>query len=281
MKKFALITALAIALVACTTPVGTQPPFVFSEKEGEVMLTDLVGLDFSLVCSIDGAEKKCGLVFKNFHEQYESGYCGYNVCSWGREVPGFLNASILSIQVKDENTGEVKPLISYFQEEITYLKGDSYVPSAMALNTGAPITEITLNGFYHGNEWIKRDTTIAICDTLFADKNGKLDFSVLDGWGNKIRLTMDLGAVLKRNDASTLDSRQAYKNHSAYLEFYWSVDTGLLTVDAIKKEFSQYRSELTKRDGQFLFVSPIQDELIRNGGFNKNTFSIPVVIYGN
>lgn len=93
-----------------------------------------------------------------------------NGCSSSINLSGFKNASILSIQVKNENTGNVQPLISYFQDVKTYIAGDTYVPSVMTIisDDKKKRSEISLNGFYEGDNWVSlaHDTTISIGDTL-------------------------------------------------------------------------------------------------------------------
>lgn len=65
MKFKFLLSIFAFFMVACN-PGNYGTYYSFDEKKGEVMLTDLYGLEFSLACSFDGISKKCGVVFSDF-----------------------------------------------------------------------------------------------------------------------------------------------------------------------------------------------------------------------
>ena len=305
-NKTLLLTVLfAAALLASCGETGGGAHYEFVEKSNEVMLTDLRGLVFKPVCSVNGEEKKCGVIFSDFVNE---GSISYNVNpqqspSWLVYVPGFKNASILSIQVKNENSGEVKPLVSYKQNDFPYMKGSTYVPSVMELHAVNPPTEYTQSGYYEGDEWIERDTTISIGDTLFANEDGLLKFSVQDRSGNKASLEMNLGGVLENNDASTVKSQdvggfnsEAYKD-SNYTYYYWTADSGSVAFKALDINFEPRKPQnpaLTNSMGSvdattvpFLhfvfaddyFYSSYCDSLVLNGGINKKSLRVTVVDY--
>jgi hypothetical protein len=292
MRFKILLLNFALLLVSCTG--GDTVSYGFDEKKGEVMLTDLYGLNFSLLCCFDGNSKKCGVVFDDFAYERTSIYSRPDYSSRSYIFSGFKDASILSIQVKNENTGNVNPLISYFQDVNTYMAGDTYVPSAMALyaDKGKSRSEISFSGFYEGDDWVERDTTVSIGDTLFSNDEGRLDFSVIDRKGHKARLVMNLGAVLKNNDESSIQSIRVLEQGSSvpYVRYYWKADSGSVTFEPIDVNF-QYPKSVSHRDYgssyrdslnvPFLRLSNFSnsDELILNGGSNKSSIKIPVVNY--
>ena len=112
MKYNVLLLLVAVLLASCGDS-GGGTYYVLVEKTDEVLLTDLCGLVFKPVCSVNGKEKKCGAIFSDFRN--EEVHTDYNPSgtSWTIYIPAFKDASILSIQVKDENSGEAKPLLSY------------------------------------------------------------------------------------------------------------------------------------------------------------------------
>lgn len=295
---------LAAALLASCGETGGGAHYEFVEKSNEVMLTDLRGLVFKPVCSVNGEEKKCGVIFSDFVNEGSISYNGnpQQSPSWTVFIPGFKNASILSIQVKNENSGEVKPLVSYKQNDFPYMKGSTYVPSVMELHAVNQPTEYTQSGYYEGDEWIERDTTLSIGDTLFANEDGLLKFSVQDRSGNKASLEVNLGGVLENNDASTVKSQdvggfnsETYKD-SNYTYDYWKADSGSVVFKALDINFEPRKQKypdpvysLHSVDTtavpflRFIFAeyfySSYCDSLVLNGGINKKSLRVTVVDY--
>jgi hypothetical protein len=137
------------------------------------------------------------------------------------------------------------------------MKGDTYVPSVMNLNCAKDsVNAITLEGYYKGDEWIKRDTTIVIKDTIYADAAGKIIFSVSDGKKNRASLSIDLSKVLKRIDSAG----------------NWEVGSGMVVVEALDVNFETKNSL-----DPYLKVSPLPKKLILSGGVNDSPIVIPVV----
>lgn len=299
MYKALLLTSV-LFMTACYEG-GSVTYYSFDEKEGEVTLPDLYGIEFSLVCSVDGVSKKCGIVFYDFTDERVSSSCNVNGCTKSITKPGFKDASVLSIQVKNENSGEVQPLLSFFQDVDTYIAGDTYVPSAMSLKASAEKTrsKVALNGFYEGGVWVARDTVVLIGDTLFANDMGLLDFSVSDRRGNKARLAVNLGMVLGNNDAGTIDSVKTSIQGTSDLRTYycWRVDSAAVTVEPIDINFefpklpsnpyvSYYYSNETPakpflrlKTGYGSYSGYNWDPLIFEGGVNKSSIEILVVNY--
>ena len=290
--KFVYLLSVFAFLVACSEEGGVF--YVFDEKKREVMLTDLYGLKFSLLCRIDADSKKCGVVFDDFTYEKTEIHSSMMSSSWYYTLPGFKDASILSIQVKNENTGNAKPLISYFQDVNTYMAGDPYVPSATALyaDQGKPRSEISLTGFYEGDKWVEQDTTILIGDTLFSNDEGLLDFAVIDRNGHKARLVVDLGKMLKKNDGSSVKSMNVAEEGSSEtsVRYYWEADSGSVTFEPIDVNFQYPKSVWQNgygssysvpQDVPFLRLSnfPKSDGLILNGGVNESSVDITVVNY--
>ena len=300
MKYNALLLLVAVLLASCGDS-GGGASYVLVEKTDEVLLTDLRALVFKPVCSVNGKEKKCGAIFSDFmaeevHTVFGSPNSG---TSWTIYIPGFKDASILSIQVKDENSGEVKPLLSYKQGDIPYMKGNTYVPSVMELRAAIAPTEYKLSGYYDGDEWVERDTVISIRDTLFANKNGLLKFTVQDKVGNKATLEVDFGKVLENNEASTVKSQdvmgfdsETYKD-STYTYYYWVADSGSVSFKPLDVNFEplkpaphyvQYPPDTTTVPFLRLIFADqnsyrVYDSLVLNGGANKKPLRIMVVNY--
>ena len=259
MEKLAFILLSFLLFVACSTNSGDSYITTVNEKENEVLLTDLAGLEFALSCRVVAKSKSCGIVFSGFTlEESRISDCSPNTgCTYYKTISGFKDASLLSLQVKDENSGEMKPLISYFQGEVEFMKGDTYVPSVMNLNCAKDsVNAITLEGYYKGDEWIKRDTTIVIKDTIYADAAGKISFSVSDGKKNRASLSIDLSKVLKRIDSAG----------------NWEVGSGMVVVEALDVNFETKNSL-----DPYLKVSPLPNKLILSGGVNDSPIVIPVV----
>ena len=300
MKYNALLLLVAVLLASCGDS-GGGAHYFFVEKSNEVTLTDFRGLVFKPVCSVNGAEKKCGVIFSDFiaEEVLMPPTNPQESPSWDVYIPGFKDASILSIQVKDENSGEAKPLLSYKQGDIPYMKGNTYVPSVMELHATNPPREYTLSGYYDGDEWIERDTTISIGDTLFANKDGLLKFAVLDRAGNKASLEVDFGKLLENNDASTIKSQdvggfnsETYKD-SSYTYYYWEADSGSVSFKPLDINFEplkpaphyvQYPPDTTTVPFLRLIFADqnsyrVYDSLVLNGGANKKPLRIMVVNY--
>ena len=258
MKKLALLFSVSFLLAACSSG-GDVHYITMEEKENEVLLTDFSSIHFALRCRVDSKSKNCGIVFSGFTlEESRISDCSPNTgCTYYKTISGFKDASLLSLQVKDENSGEMKPLISYFQGEVEFMKGDTYVPSVMNLNCAKDsVNAITLEGYYKGDEWIKRDTTIVIKDTIYADAAGKISFSVSDGKKNRASLSIDLGKVLKNIDSAG----------------NWEVGSGMIVVEALDVNF-----ETKKSFDPYLKVSPLPNKLILSGGVNDSPIVIPVV----
>lgn len=298
MRNKVLLLLAAVLLASCGWP-ESSTSYAFDEKSNEVMLTDLFGLEFRPVCSVSGKEKKCGAVFYDFTVEFikTTSYMEYSTTDV--VIPGFKKASILSLQVKDENSGEVKPLLSYKQSDIPYTKGSTFVPSVMELRAETPPTEYTLSGYYEGDEWIEHDTTISIGDTLFANDDGLLKFSVQDRFGNKASLEVNFGKVLENNDAGTVMSRTVSGGVS-YTYDFWAADSGSIAFKALDINFEplkpkvsaymQYMGNSTDTTTMpFLrlvfppfykdFYHDDYDSLILNGGTNKKILEITVVDY--
>ena len=123
MRKKALLLLAAVVLASCSWP-DSSVYYTFNEKSGEVMLTDLYGLVFKPVCSVDGKEKKCGAVFREFMEESMVFTSHMEYSTTEIVIPGFKDASILSLQVKDDNSGDVRPLLSYKQSDSPVHEGE-------------------------------------------------------------------------------------------------------------------------------------------------------------
>lgn len=298
MRNKVLLLLAAALLTSCGWP-ESSTSYTFNEKSGEVLLSDLYGLDFRPVCSVNGKEKKCGVVFNDFTRESMKMTLHMEYSTTDIVIPGFKDASILSIQMKNENSGEVKPLLSYKQNDFPYMKGNTYVPSVMELHATNPPREYTLSGYYDGDEWIERDTTISIGDTLFANKDGLLKFAVLDRAGNKASLEVDFGKLLENNDASTIESQdvggfntETYKD-SSYTYYYWEADSGSVTFKALDINFEPlkpkpvsafYSTDTTTVPFlRLVFAHPFyqnsNDSLVLNGGINKRPLQVMVVDY--
>jgi hypothetical protein len=96
MRKKALLLLAAVVLDSCSWP-DSSVYYTFDEKSGEVMLTDLYGLVFKPVCSVDGKEKKCGAVFREFMEESMVFTSHMEYSTTEIVIPGFKDASILSL----------------------------------------------------------------------------------------------------------------------------------------------------------------------------------------
>lgn len=290
MRKKALLLLAAVVLASCSWP-DSSVYYTFNEKSGEVMLTDLYGLVFKPVCSVDGKEKKCGAVFREFMEESMVFTSHMEYSTTEIVIPGFKDASILSLQVKDENSGDVRPLLSYKQSDIPYMKGSTYVPSVMELHAASAPTEYTLSGYYDGDEWVNRDTTVSVGDTLFANEDGLLRFTVQDKAGNKASLEVDLGNVLKKNDASTIKSQQVKgydwetRKDTSYTYYYWVADAGTVSFKSLETNFEPLKSSPTSTVPflHLLFAENRSytsgDSNLVDGGFNKSALWITVVNY--
>ena len=62
MRNKVLLLLAAVLLASCGET-GGGAHYFFVEKSNEVTLTDFRGLVFKPVCSVNGAEKKCGVIF--------------------------------------------------------------------------------------------------------------------------------------------------------------------------------------------------------------------------
>lgn len=288
MKKLALLFSVSFLLAACSSG-GDVHYITMEEKENEVLLTDFSSLHFALRCRVDSESKNCGIVLGDFLlKESRSGGCNPNTgCTYYDTYYGFKDASLLTLQVKNELTGESKSLMSYLQDDIPYMKGDAYVPSVMNLNKSKePINTVTLTGYYDGDEWIEHDTTIAIKDTLYADENGKISFSVSDAKNNRAAVSIDISAVLEKNNAKTVVLRSVFGGDSSYVEPLWTVEPGMIAVEPLDINFEMKDSvvipqftNLPVRKKSFLNVSPLPDSLILSGGVNDSPLHILVENY--
>lgn len=276
MKKLALLFIASFLLAACSTNSSDSHIITFVEKSNEVLLTDLPGLSFSLVCRVNSESKNCGIVFDGFDmEDFRNGGCAaYGGCTYYETYSGFKDASILSLQVKDENTGKAKSLISYFQKDVPYSKGDANIPTVMALNNAkdSTIDAVTLSGYYIGEAWVKHDTTIAIKDTLFANADGKLSFSVVDAANNRAALSIDVSGILNMNNAKTIVKKDVFTESVRKTRDYWRAGARTITVEPLEINF-EARSEA------YLKVYPLSNELILSGGVNDSTIDVSVGNY--
>lgn len=288
MKKLALLFSVSFLLAACSSG-GDVHYITMEEKENEVLLTDFSSIHFALRCRVDSKSKNCGIVLGNFLlKKSELSGCNPNTgCSYFDTYYGFKEASFLTLQVKNENTGETKSLMSYLQDDIPYMKGDTYVPSVMNLNKSKDsINTVTLTGYYVGDEWVKHDTTIVIKDILYADKNGKISFSVSDAKKNRAALSIDISAVLEKNNANTVQQKSVTLVDTSYTEHYWAVEPGAIAVEPMDINFEMKDSfeiaqflNVPVQKIVYLNVKPLPDSLILSGGVNDRTVEIPVESY--
>ena len=288
MKKLALLFSVSFLLAACSSG-GDVHYITMEEKENEVLLTDFSSIHFALRCRVDSKSKNCGIVLGNFLlKKSELSGCNPNTgCSYFDTYYGFKEASFLTLQVKNENTGETKSLMSYLQDDIPYMKGDTYVPSVMNLNKSKDsINTVSLTGYYVGDEWVKHDTTIVIKDILYADKNGKISFSVSDAKKNRAALSIDISAVLEKNNANTVQQRSVTLVDTSYTEHYWAVEPGAIAVEPMDINFEMKDSfeiaqflNVPVQKIVYLNVKPLPDSLILSGGVNDRAVEIPVESY--
>lgn len=288
MKKLALLFSVSFLLAACSSG-GDVHYITMEEKENEVLLTDFSSIHFALRCRVDSKSKNCGIVLGNFLlKKSELSGCNPNTgCSYFDTYYGFKEASFLTLQVKNENTGETKSLMSYLQDDIPYMKGDTYVPSVMNLNKSKdPINTVTLTVYYVGDEWVKHDTTIVIKDILYADKNGKISFSVSDAKKNRAALSIDISAVLEKNNANTVQQKSVTLVDTSYTEHYWAVEPGAIAVEPMDINFEMKDSfeiaqflNVPVQKIVYLNVKPLPDSLILSGGVNDRAVEIPVESY--
>jgi hypothetical protein len=177
--------------------------------------------------------------------------------------------------------------MSYLQDDIPYMKGDTYVPSVMNLNKSKKtINTVTLTGYYVGDEWVKHDTTIVIKDILYADKNGKISFSVSDAKKNRAALSIDISAVLEKNNANTVQQKSVTLVDTSYTEHYWAVEPGAIAVEPMDINFEMKDSfeiaqflNVPVQKIVYLNVKPLPDSLILSGGVNDCAVEIPVESY--
>jgi hypothetical protein len=288
MKKLALLFSVSFLLAACSSG-GDVHYITMEEKENEVLLTDFSSIHFALRCRVDSKSKNCGIVLGNFLlKKSELSGCNPNTgCSYFDTYYGFKEASFLTLQVKNENTGETKSLMSYLQDDIPYMKGDTYVPSVMNLNKSKDsINTVTLTGYYVGDEWVKHDTTIVIKDILYADKNGKISFSVSDAKKNRAALSIDISAVLEKNNANTVQQKSVTLVDTSYTEHYWAVEPGAIAVEPMDINFEMKDSfeiaqflNVPVQKIVYLNVEPLPDSLVLSGGVNDRAVEIPVESY--
>ena len=288
MKKLALLFSVSFLLAACSSG-GDVHYITMEEKENEVLLTDFSSIHFALRCRVDSKSKNCGIVLGNFLlKKSELSGCNPNTgCTYFDTYYGFKEASFLTLQVKNENTGETKSLMSYLQDDIPYMKGDTYVPSVMNLNKSKDsINTVTLTGYYVGDEWVKHDTTIVIKDILYADKNGKISFSVSDAKKNRAALSIDISAVLEKNNANTVQQKSVTLVDTSYTEHYWAVEPGAIAVEPMDINFEMKDSfeiaqflNVPVQKIVYLNVNPLPDSLILSGGVNDRAVEIPVESY--
>lgn len=286
MENKALLLTIPFLLAACfDESTGVHYTTLYDELENEVSLTDLYGLDFTFHCVIEGDEKSCEATFFDFKDAYWNTSYNPNSASTTRKLVSFKNASLLSIQVEDESSNEVLPLISYFQDGEIEMKGASYDSAA---------SKIKLNGYYKGNEWVDYDTTISIGNRIRTDANGKLAFSVLDSKGNRVRYEADLGEVLRNNDVSTLDSvmipyvKESESTmaqppiHTDSSGFVWTVDTNAVTIQLEERNFEIRRDPADLKsvlESDLIFLNvPIKNIYSPVYRVGQGTFSILVIV---
>ena len=286
MENKALLLTIPFLLAACfDESTGVHYTTLYDELENEVSLTDLYGLDFTFHCVIEGDEKSCEATFFDFKDAYWNSSYNPNSASTTRKLVSFKNASLLSIQVEDESSNEVLPLISYFQDGEIEMKGASYDSAA---------SKIKLNGYYKGNEWVDYDTTISIGNRIRTDANGKLAFSVLDSKGNRVRYEADLGEVLRNNDVSTLDSVMipyVKESESTMAQppiltdssgFVWTVDTNAVTIQLEERNFEIRRDPADLKsvlESDLIFLNvPIKNIYSPVYRVGQGTFSILVIV---
>ena len=286
MENKALLLTIPFLLAACfDESTGVHYTTLYDELENEVSLTDLYGLDFTFHCVIEGDEKSCEATFFDFKDAYWNSSYNPNSASTTRKLVSFKNASLLSIQVEDESSNEVLPLISYFQDGEIEMKGASYDSAA---------SKIKLNGYYKGNEWVDYDTTISIGNRIRTDANGKLAFSVLDSKGNRVRYEADLGEVLRNNDVSTLDSVMipyVKESESTMAQppiltdssgFVWTVDTNAVTIQLEERNFEIRRDPADLKsvlESDLIFLNvPIKNIYSPVYRVSQGTFSILVIV---
>lgn len=287
MENKALLLTIPFLLAACADE-STGPHYttLYDELENEVSLTDLYGLNFTFRCVIDGDDKRCEASFFDFREAYRNTSFSPNSSSTTtRKLLSFKNASLLSIQVEDESSNEVLPLISYFQNGEIEMKGASYDSAA---------SKIKLNGYYKGDEWGDYDTTISIGNRIRTDADGKLAFSVLDSKGNRVRYEADLGEVLRNNDVNTLesvmipyvkDSDSAMAQRPIYTDstgLVWTVDTNAVSIKPEERDFEIRRDPADMQsvlDGDSIFLNiPIKNVYLPVYQVGLGTFSILVIV---
>ena len=286
MENKALLLTIPFLLAACfDESTGVHYTTLYDELENEVSLTDLYGLDFTFHCVIEGDEKSCEATFFDFKDAYWNTSYNPNSASTTRKLVSFKNASLLSIQVEDESSNEVLPLISYFLDGKTEMKGASYDSAA---------GKIKLSGYYKGDEWVDYDTTISIGNRIRTDADGKLAFSVLDSKGNRVRYEADLGEVLRNNDVSTLDSvmipyvkdsDSAMAQRPIYTDstgLVWTVDTNAVSIKPEERDFEIRRDPADMQsvlDGDSIFLNvPIKNVYLPVYQVGLGTFSILVIV---
>ena len=287
MKKLILLFLSSVFFFSCSWP-ESSTSYVYEEKWGEVLLTDLHGITYKLVCSLKGDEKKCGLIFDSFNFKSSKTDFHMEYSTTTVVTPGFKDASFISIQMTDENTGKAKSLVSYMQRDVPYTNSTTYVPSVMALHAGEEPTEYSASGYFEGNQWIKNDTTIALRDTLFANSKGVIDFTLSDAEGNKAHLVMDVSKLMESNDKKTLNTMRDPDTDG--LIYFWNADSASIAVEPIETnfEFEAPNMAVGCRSGDqkyFPFVHLVFEESwemctfdasIVNGGVNAGKVQVDV-----
>lgn len=284
-NKTLLLTILFLLAACAEESTGPHYTTLYDELEHEVSLTDLYGLDFTFQCVIDGDDKRCEASFFDFKDAYWNTSYNSVSSSTTRKLVSFKNASLLSIQVQDESSNEVLPLISYFQDGEIEMKGASYDRAA---------SKIRLNGYYKGDVWVDYDTTISIGKRIRTDADGKIAFSLLDSKGNRVRYEADLGEVLRKNDENTLDSvmipylkdsestMAQQPIHTDSSGFIWTVDTNAVTIKPEKRNFEIRRDPADLKsvlEGNSIFLNvPIKNNLWTSYLVGVGKFSIFVVV---
>ena len=286
MENKALLLTIPFFFSSCfDESTGVHYTTLYDELENEVSLTDLYGLDFTFRCVIEGDEKSCEATFFDFKDAYWNTSYNPNSASTTRKLVSFKNASLLSIQVEDESSNEVLPLISYFQDGGIEMKGATYDSAA---------SKIKLNGYYKGNEWVDYDTTISIGNRIRTDADGKLACSVLDSKGHRVRYEADLGEVLRNNDESTLesvmipyvkDSDSAMAQRPIYTDstgLVWTVDTNAVTIEPEERDFEIRRDPADMTSvlaGNSVFLNvPVKNLYWPSTQVGLGKFSIFVVV---
>ena len=133
---------------------------------------------------------------------------------------------------------------------------------------------------------IASENLFVIKDILYADKNGKISFSVSDAKKNRAALSIDISAVLEKNNANTVQQKSVTLVDTSYTEHYWAVEPGAIAVEPMDINFEMKDSfeiaqflNVPVQKIVYLNVMPLPDSLILSGGVNDRAVEIPVESY--